>query len=89
MLEVISVNELVEEVYGGTFGLRVLHPKVPQVGSGMAGQALPRLEPGTTQLAHYVLVGVHLQCCTDEEKGGMRKCFTSDTFTTCALISWG
>lgn len=68
VLEVVGVDELVEEVYGRALRFRILHPKVSQVGSCVTGQALPCLKPGTAQLTNNVLVGVHLQCCTNETK---------------------
>lgn len=64
VLDLVSINELVQEVDGRALGFRVLHPKVPQVSSRMAGQAFPSLKPGATELTNNVLVGVHLQCCT-------------------------
>ena len=69
VLEVVRVDELVEQGDGRALGLRVLHPKVPQVGPGMAGQALPGLEPSATQVADYVLAGVSLQGCRVERRG--------------------
>ena len=69
VLEVVGVDELVEQRDGGALGLRVLHPEVPQVGPGVAGQPLPGLEPSTTQVADDVLAGVSLQGC----RGGERR----------------
>lgn len=64
VLELVGIHELVQEVDGRALGFGVLHPEVPQVGSRVAGEAFPRLEPGAAQLADDVLGGVHLQCCT-------------------------
>lgn len=50
-LDAVPPDEPVEHVYGGSLGIRVADAQVAQVGTGVAGQALAGLKPGTTQLA--------------------------------------
>lgn len=70
VLEVVGADQLGQEVDGGALGFGILHPKVSQVGAGVTGETLASLEPSATQLADYVLVGVHLQCCMGIERRG-------------------
>lgn len=50
-LDAVPPDEPVEHVYGGSLGVRVADAQVAQVGTGVAGQALAGLKPGTAQLA--------------------------------------
>lgn len=51
ILDADPSDEPVEYVYGGSLGVRVADAQVAQVGTGVAGQALAGLKPGTAQLA--------------------------------------
>lgn len=45
--EVISEDECVEQVDGGSLGLRVFYPKVTQMGSCVTREAFACFKPGT------------------------------------------
>lgn len=56
VLEVVRVHELAQELDRRALGLRVIHTKVSQVGSRVAGKAFAGLKPGAAQLTNDVLI---------------------------------